>query len=286
MGHKDIMSKDLVKQLALDLARVLLGLKVEGAEIVETQTQRVEERRADLVARMWGEGGEFIFHVEISNDNQEEMPWRMLRYRCDIALSRPGQEIRQYLVYIGDGPLTMADGIEQSGLSYHYQRIDMRQVDCQRLLAMDQPEALVLAILCDFKGRDPREVVRYILQRLRHLTGANESLYRNYISTLETLSTIRGLETIIEEEEKMLTQVDQTRLPSYRIGHEKGHQEGVKAGEATLLLHLITRKFGSEAAARYQDQIESATPETLLDWSDRILTATRVEEMFGGGEGG
>jgi hypothetical protein len=34
-------------------------------------------------------------------------------------------------------------------------------VDCQKLIAMDDPDALVLAILCDFKDRPEQEVVHY-----------------------------------------------------------------------------------------------------------------------------
>ena len=98
--------------------------------------------------------------------------------------------------------------LRQSGLSYHYSILDMHTVDCQKLIAMDDPDALVLAILCDFKDRPEQEVVRYILKRLKELNGDNETRYREYIKMVEILSTNRKLEQLIEEEEKMLTQVE------------------------------------------------------------------------------
>ncbi|MCF8168572.1 MAG: hypothetical protein K9J77_08180, partial [Rhodoferax sp.] len=61
--------------------------------------------------------------------------------------------MRQYLIYIGRAALAMPDGICQTGLDFHYRIIDMHTVDCQALLAQDTPDALVLAILCDFKQR-------------------------------------------------------------------------------------------------------------------------------------
>jgi len=46
----------------------------------------------------------------------------------------------------------------------------MHTIDCEKFLKMDTPDALVLAILCDFKGRDEKDVVVYIITRLRELT--------------------------------------------------------------------------------------------------------------------
>ena len=61
---------------------------------------------------------------------------------------------------------------------------------------------------------------------------------------------------------------------------EEWIERGKKEGEAALLLRQIERKFGPEAAAAHQERIEQADTETLLAWSDRILTAETVEELF------
>ncbi|MGM0476933.1 MAG: DUF4351 domain-containing protein, partial [Pseudomonadota bacterium] len=61
---------------------------------------------------------------------------------------------------------------------------------------------------------------------------------------------------------------------------EQGIEQGRQEGEATLLLRLIERKFGAEAAAANQVRIEQADAETLLLWSERILAAEQVEELF------
>ena len=68
-----------------------------------------------------------------------------------------------------------------------------------------------------------------------------------------------------------------------RIGIQKGRQEGWKEGrqegEARILLRLITLKFGppSEEVCR---QIQTADAETLLKWSERILTAQDLDEVL------
>lgn len=62
----------------------------------------------------------------------------MIRYYTDIALSWPGDDVIQYLIYIGKQLLSMASGI------------DMHRVDCSVFLTQDNPEAVVLVIICHF----------------------------------------------------------------------------------------------------------------------------------------
>jgi hypothetical protein len=167
----------------------------------------------------------------------------------------------------------MADGIQQTGLDYRYQIIDMHTVDCETLLNQGTPEALVFAILCDFKGRPEREVVHYILQRLHQLTAENESRFREYMRMLEVLSTNRALEQLIEEEEKMLSQVEQTRLPSYRIGMQQG--------EGKLLERQINRRFGIQVmTASLRHKLATARVEELEQWADNILDAKTLDDVF------
>ena len=54
MGHKGIISKTTIKQIMLDLANILLKLDISQAhlELLETEQQRVEDRRADILARV------------------------------------------------------------------------------------------------------------------------------------------------------------------------------------------------------------------------------------------
>jgi hypothetical protein len=46
-----------------------------------------------------------------------------------------------------------------------------------------------------------------------------------------------------------------------------------------MLLRLIERKFGARAAEAHRARIAEADAETLLVWSERILTAGQVEEV-------
>jgi len=136
MTAKDIISRAMLKRLTTDLARHLLGLDAEAVQVLETQNQRVEDRRADLVARVRQADGEaFLLHIEIANNNVANIPLRMLRYYTDIRLAGHPGPIRQFLIYIGADPLTMPAGLDEPGLlDYRYGLVDMHQIDCTSLL--------------------------------------------------------------------------------------------------------------------------------------------------------
>ncbi|MGH8499253.1 MAG: hypothetical protein ACRERV_10670 [Methylococcales bacterium] len=98
MGEQDILSKQIFKNLVRDFATYLFGLAVSEVELLESSKERIEDRRADLVARVTTLDGEtFILHIEIQNTNQAKIPVRMLRYLTDILLAHPKFDVRQYL---------------------------------------------------------------------------------------------------------------------------------------------------------------------------------------------
>jgi len=54
---------------------------------------------------------------------------------------------------------------------------------------------------------------------------------------------------------------------------------GMKHGKKAVLKHLLTRRFG-ELPERETRRLEAASSEELDLWSDRILDAERLDEVF------
>nr|VFJ62893.1 MAG: Predicted transposase YdaD [Candidatus Kentron sp. DK] len=286
MADKDIISKETIRHLAVDLATYLLELPIDpdSLEVLPTEHQRVEDRRADLVVKLREHDGEpFVLHMEIRNDNDPVMQIRMMRYMTDILLAHPGLPIRQYLIYIGADPLTMPDGIHVPDLHYRYGLLDMHTLDCRHLLEMDNPDALVLAILCGFGDHDPQTVVNYIYTRLKALLANNLKRFREYVDMLHVLSGNRQLTEQIEEAEKMLTQVEVERMPFYKLGMEQGIEQGMALGrgegEVALLTRLLGYKFGA-LPAKLRRRMEGARPEEVALWEQRVLSAQTLDEVF------
>lgn len=263
MQTKDVTSKNLLKRMAADLANVLLHLDIDpdSVELLETQRQRVEERRADLVIRTVrrGETQQQILHIEIQGQNQADMPVRMMRYYTDIRLDYPLEPVRQHLIYIGKSGLAMPDRVEEDGWAYRYHILDMRTVDCGVLLAQDTPEALVMAILCDFRGQPAGEVVKLIASRLRMLFRDDEQGFSNHFAMLEILAQNRDLEQEIQETKEMLTQIDVTRFASYQWGWEAAME---KMQEALQQKERQVRE-ALQQKERQEKQLKSAAAHLL-----------------------
>ena len=227
--QKDIITKKSVKILLKGLSELLFGFEVRDINFIDKELQRIEKREADIVAKCKIDDKEEILHIEIQNDYDKNMPNRMARYYLDIDLIYPDIPIRQYLIYIGKKRCYIKDRLEKRGISYHYTIIDMHTIDCKELLELDTPESLVLAILCDFKGRDELDIITYILKRLYTLVKDSKRV-REYIEILEILSTNRELKDKIKEAEKMIRTTRYEELPSYEIGLEKGIEKGIEKG--------------------------------------------------------
>ena len=60
---------------------------------------------------------------------------------------------------------------------------------------------------------------------------------------------------------------------------QEGIDQGIQQGEAAALIRLLRRKFGDIPVATRQ-RIEAADSETLLEWLDRVIAATSLEDVL------
>jgi len=81
MGQKDIVAKEMIKEIGRDIALYMLGIDVDSeVELVDKEWTRVEKRESDIVFKYDNK----IVHIEIQNNNHTKMELRMLRYFSDI----------------------------------------------------------------------------------------------------------------------------------------------------------------------------------------------------------
>ncbi len=62
-------------------------------------------------------------------------------------------------------------------------------------------------------------------------------------------------------------------------GRQEGRQEGLQRGEVRILTAQLRLRFGDLPAAVHQ-RIEAADADTLLRWSERVLTAATLDEIL------
>ena len=224
---KDVVSKKILKEIARDISTYMLGIDVkDDIEIIDSEFTRVERRDSDIVFK---NGDDEIIHIEIQNGHHPKMHFRMLRYYSDILFEYQEFTVSQYLIYIGKEKCYMKKEIKRDKISYEYEIIDMKDIDCQKLLYNDNPASVALAILCDFQGKDSQMVVNTIIQRLQELTKNDQREYENYLEMVNILAPNRDLEKMVNKGAKMF-KVNAKRTPFYMMGLEDGVQQGVLQG--------------------------------------------------------
>ena len=251
MLTKDLVSKKLLKRLLVDFGNQLFDLNIAQAELLNSEQARIEGKRADLVARVQdAEGASYILHVEIQNDNRGNVPIRMLRYYTDLAFEHVREDIKQCLLYIGKSPLTIPDHIQKPNLSYSYQVLDMHKQDGGDFLNSENPDALVLAILCNHKGLSSEDLVDQIVRELKRLHGAKLDSLRDSLMMLDVLASNRDLQNLVKESSEMLVEIEE--LGSYQLGLEQGVEQGLEQGsdrrQREIVLNLLSKLSPEQAA--------------------------------------
>jgi predicted transposase/invertase (TIGR01784 family) len=166
-----------------------------------------------------------------------------------------------------------------------YRLVDEASYSREALEALSSPLA---DLFCIEKSRDWWEV-RSSVHRLRQtVPPEEESLRRAFETWLQNVILPRfGIveegatpSLTLEELESMLADsIDRWNRQIREEGREKGLEEGLQEGEARVLLRLLRLKFGP-LPAEVEEQVRQADAERLLDWSERVLTAERLVDVF------
>jgi predicted transposase YdaD len=94
-------------------------------------------------------------------------------------------------------------------------------------LSSDVPEEIILAVLSNFRGKKPAEVLKGILRKLKDISGEEITL-RKYLRQLAVLARLRNL---TQETQKQVTNMgllyDITKDYLYQEGLEKGQQKAI-----------------------------------------------------------
>ncbi|MBF0459480.1 MAG: hypothetical protein HQK99_16440 [Nitrospirae bacterium] len=130
----DKIIKEILKDVVDTLITEVIGLKIVKSTAIETKLQITNEREADFIFQVELEDGSVsLLHIEFQAANYSMMVYRELRYWVYMAEVH-GIMPMQYVFYIGNEPLTMKDSISSETLTFRYNLIDMRDVDCEKFL--------------------------------------------------------------------------------------------------------------------------------------------------------
>ena len=120
--------------------------------------------------------------------------------------------------------------------------MNVRDLDSAHSLNSGNPDALVLAILCDPKGLEINDMVAHIVQELHRLHGSRLDDLRNSLMKRDVLAANRNLQNLVKENVEMF--VDVEKMGIYQLVMEKG----VEKGHKEIVLRLLD-KFSPEQTA-------------------------------------
>ena len=61
---------------------------------------------------------------------------------------------------------------------------------------------------------------------------------------------------------------------------QQGMQQGMRQGEVAVLNRQLQRKFGEQFTDAHRRRVDEADRDTLLDWSEQVLVAQSIEDVF------
>src|SRR5690349_20117645 len=95
---------------------------------LSTEFPRTAKLFADLLGRC---GPSEIIHIEFQSSNDATMQWRMLEYYVEtVRLHGTGPDdattvVRQFVVYVGKGRMSMLNRLSHPGLQFSFHLIDI-----------------------------------------------------------------------------------------------------------------------------------------------------------------
>ena len=232
MSSKDIALKDIFEEIPQRLSKILAPAPIK--ELLPTNFPSTE-LRVDFLAKLQDDS---ILHIEFQSFNDINMPFRMLRYYLAILERYPSSPIKQLLVYVGNRKLRMKSRLRIRNLTFSYEILDIRQIDCKLLLESPDPMDRLLACLCKVED----EV--YLIEKLiKTMEGMNEEERKDYLLKALTLTELRPnlrirlteevkpMPIVVRPEDIKLSKKKLRKDVLYRLGLEEGKQIGLEEGK-------------------------------------------------------
>ncbi len=257
----------------------------------------LRERENDIVWRVRWAGGWVYLMIEFQSSDDPWMAVRAMAYQALLyqdlirqkIVKRPGDlpAVAAIVLYNGEATWNAAQEISEligevpEGLDLYLPRLRFILVDIGRLKPWElrQTGNLAAKLYRLERSESQEDIERELLELFEELGNPGHSeLMRAFLTWLRNVrlpSRFPGLELPTlrrEEKSAMLAErVQKWRQELIARGHLKG--------EAAALTRQLEYKFGS-LAARYRKRIRAADSGKLQEWTRRILTAERPEDVF------
>ena len=296
MAETDSLLKRLVSTFMLDFARWLLGPAVQTARPLQSELPGTTVAVDQVFQVTLANGRELLLHLEFQGRRSHEpMQWRMLEYMPRLAYTHR-LDLESVVMYSGRGAGADDTGIYQVNgldgtpvLAWRYRVIRLWQMQAEELMAARQ--VAPLALLGQTQIAQPEATLSAVVTRMRGVAddALRGHLLTAFLALLPDEEMISMVERLLDEDEWLLElpYLRRIRAESHAEGRREGEAEGRREGEAEgrregeaeVLFRLLRSRFGAlpeDVTAR----LNAADAETLLRWSERVLSASTLDAVF------
>jgi hypothetical protein len=269
---------------AADEARTL----PTDARILPVRQEQLKKRLGDRFRELdvpllveWPDGRReaLLFVIEEETNPKYFSIHRLAHYCLDLAEMFDTTRIVPVVIFLRAGQPQFSlelGGERHRYLSFHYLSCELAKLPFEQHKLSDNIVTRLNLPNMNFPPECKVDVYAYAVRGLMELESNMEKRlkYLDFIdiySDLDDEQRQRYEREYPEEADTMSSFADRFI--------QKGLQQGMQQGEARLLLRLLHNKFGTvpEETSR---RIEAADAETLLQWSDRVLTASRIDDVL------
>ena len=274
----------------------------KGHEFLDKELHQVVRDAAsghkfvDLLVRVTDRGDVerlLYIHVEVQTQRDEAFASRMFTYHHRL-IDRWGQSVASFAVLADDSPGWRPSQyrIDVLGCTHVFNFPTAKLLDFEPELAalkrQSNPFALVtaahLSALRTRRNVGRRFAAKRELVRLLYEQGWERQRVIDLFAIIDWMLALPK-----ELEHKVWQDIDEIERKAQmkyvtsveRLAVERGHSTGKLEGKLETLTRLLTRRFGPlpEWVAH---RLSAGTGEQLDAWSDRVLDAANLAEVFGG----
>lgn len=264
-----------------------------------TKAHLIGKRILDKLFKVYLKSGQeqwILLHIEVQGKPEKYFPERMFVYTYRI-FDKHQQLVISCAILTDDSfhwrPNRYEMGLAGSKTTHEFIVVKLLDYEDRREELEQSSNIFASVILCQldalknkYKSSEERLKIKYNLTRRLYNKGYTAKQIKDLYIFIDWLIHLpKPLEI---EYHQQIYQFEKERKMAYvstaeRLGIEKGLSQGLvqgrQEGESNVLIRQLTRKFGA-VPVNYQERIQQADSEILLIWSEQLLDAKVIDEVF------
>ena len=237
-----------------------------------------------------------LFAFEEETEARRFSILRLVHYCADLADLFKTHRVVPVVIFLrgrGSAARRIVLGSDQeSYLSFHYLVCDLATMPYRRFLNSDNLVARLNLPNMDYPPQERVAVYAHAVRGLADLESDPDKR-RKYLDFIDIYAALEEDELAQYEREfpqenaLMSSFAERFRQEGMQQGLEQGRaqgrtqgrEQGARLGEARMLARQLELRFGP-VSAEVRQRLEQADEATLMRWSERVLSARRLEDVL------